>query len=79
MTVDQRNATAVITKTTQTSVIARRTPPRAGPTQMPRLSIVLELTLAAVSSSGVRARDGRSADCAGWNPVAITATKDASA
>ena len=41
-------------KTTQTLETVSRRPPRAGPTQKPRLSIVLELTFAAVSSSGVR-------------------------
>ena len=36
--------------------------------------MVLELTLAAVSSSGVLASEGSSADWAGWNAVLITAT-----
>ena len=35
---------------------------------------MLELTLAAVSSSGVFASEGSSADCAGWKAVLITAT-----
>ena len=46
-------------KTTQTLETASRSRPRAGPTQKPRLSIVLELTFAAVSSSGVLASDGQ--------------------
>ena len=61
-------------KTTQAVETASRSPPSAGPTQKPRLSIVLELTLAAVSSSGVFASEGSSADCAGWKAVLITAT-----
>ena len=65
-------------KTTQTLETASRSPPSAGPTQKPRLSIVPELTFAAVSSSGVFASEGRSADWAGWNAVLITATVRAS-
>jgi hypothetical protein len=37
------------------------TPPSAGPTKAVTLSIVLEATLAAVNSSGVRASEGRTA------------------
>ena len=62
---DQRKSAAVTTKTTQPLETASRRPPSAGPTQKPRLSIVLELTFAAVSSSGVFASDGSSAACAG--------------
>ena len=65
-------------KTTQAVETASSRPPRAGPTQKPRLSIVLELTLAAVSSSGVVASEGSSAACAGWKAVLITATVPAS-
>jgi hypothetical protein len=79
MSADQRNVAAVTTKTTQTFETASRIPPSAGPTQKPRLSSVLELTFAAVSSSGVRASEGSSAACAGSNAVATTATMDASA
>ena len=67
------------TKTTHVLDTASSTPPRAGPTQNPRLSSVLELTFAAVSSSGVRASTGRSAACAGWNAVENTATDAARA
>ncbi len=52
---DQTNVPAVTAKTTQVLETASRTPPIAGPAQKPRLSRVLELTFAAVSSSGVRA------------------------
>ena len=79
MRADQRNVADVTTNTTQTVETARRSPPSAGPTQKPRLSIVLELTLAAVSSSGVLARDGKIAACAGWKAVVVTATAAASA
>ena len=75
---EKRNSAAVNMKTTQTLETASRRPPRAGPTQKPRLSIVLELTFAAVSSSGVFASEGRSAAWAGWNAVLITATVPAS-
>ena len=71
---EKRKSPAVKAKTTQTVESASRSPPRAGPTQKPRLSMVLELTLAAVSSSGVLASEGSSADWAGWNAVLITAT-----
>jgi hypothetical protein len=37
----------------------------AGPPKIPRLSSVLEVTFAAVSSAGLVARDGKSAACAG--------------
>src|SRR5438094_914283 len=59
-------------------------PPSAGPAKMPTLSSVLDATFAAVSSAGVLARPGRSADCAGRNgapetveSVAITYTSHA--
>jgi hypothetical protein len=42
---------------------------------MPRLSIVLETTFAAVSSAGVLASDGSSADSAGFSAVFATATR----
>ena len=53
------------------------TPPIAGPPKIPTLSIVLETTFAAVSSSGVRANAGVSAACAGRNGVAATFTSPA--
>ena len=48
------------------------TPPTAGPANMPRLSIVLETTFDAVSSSGVEARLGMIAAWAGRNAVDTT-------
>ena len=75
---DQRNVAAVTRKTTQVVETASSSPPSAGPAQKPRLSSVLELTLAAVSSSGVRASEGSRAACAGWKAVEITATSAAS-
>jgi hypothetical protein len=45
-----RKAAAVAPKTTCSLVAARSTPPIAGPPKIPRLSIVLEVTFAAVSS-----------------------------
>ena len=59
-------------KTTEVLETASTSPPRAGPAQDPRLSSVLELTLAAVSSSGVLASAGRRAACAGRKAVEIT-------
>jgi hypothetical protein len=53
-------------------------PPTAGPTNPERLTMVADVTLAAVSSSGVRARVGRSAPCAGWKAVDATVTTTAS-
>ena len=49
--------------------MARRKAPSAGPANEPTLSIVLDETFAAVSSSGVRAIVGRSAASAGRNTV----------
>ena len=59
-------------KTTSGLETARRSPPRAGPRNVPMLSIVLEATLAAVSSVGVRTSAGSSAACAGRNTVPVT-------
>jgi hypothetical protein len=75
---DQRNIAAVTANTTPVSVTATRSPPSAGPAKLPTLSIVLEATLAAVSSAGSRAREGRIAACAGWKAVATTATSTVS-
>ena len=50
-------------------------PPIAGPAKMPMLSIALAETLAAVSSSGVRASEGTRAAWAGRNAVAATPTR----
>ena len=58
---DQRRSAAATRKVTETLVVATRTPPSAGPTKIPTLSIVVAVTLAAVSSSGLRARFGTSA------------------
>jgi hypothetical protein len=55
--------------TTSGFVAASRMPPSAGPTKVPMLSTVEEVTLAALSSSGVRARDGSKAACAGRKAV----------
>src|ERR671910_275089 len=55
---DQTNVPAVAAKTTPGPVAARRSPPRAGPAKLPTLSVVLDATLAAVSSLGLRASDG---------------------
>ena len=44
---------------------------------MPRLSMVLEVTLAAVSSFGVFATEGRSAACAGRTAEYAMATSPA--
>ena len=76
---DHTSVAAVAAKTAPVPVTASRSPPRAGPRNEPTLSIALELTLAAVSSSGVRASDGSSAACAGRNVFEATATKVASA
>ena len=57
-------------KTAPELVIASRPPPIAGPAKLPMLSIVLRVTLAADSSSGVRASSGRRDDSAGRNAVA---------
>ena len=51
----------------------------AGPTNEPTLSNVLEETFAAVSSSGVRASVGRSADSAGRKTVPRIEVQTASA
>ena len=56
-------------KTTAALVAAKRKPPSAGPSRPVRVATVPEATFAAVSSSGVRARAGRAAACAGWNAV----------
>ena len=53
-------------------MVATRMPPSAGPTKIPTLSIVVAVTFAAVSSSGLRARFGTSAAWAGRNAVPIT-------
>ena len=60
-------------KTTGTSATARSTPATAGPAKKPTDSIVLDATLAAVSSAGWVASWGRSAICAGRKAVAAMA------
>ena len=65
-------------KTTPVLVSASRRPPSAGPAKLPTLSIELDATFAAVSSSGRVASDGSSAACAGRNAVAISCTLTAS-
>ena len=54
---ERRNAAAAAPKTTSSPVAASSRPPIAGPPKMPRLSMVLEVTLAAVSSFGVLATE----------------------
>ena len=76
---DQTIAPAVTPKTTALELTASRSPPRAGPAKMPTLSIVVAVTFAAVSSSGLRASPGTSAACAGRNAVEATETTTASA
>jgi len=76
---DHEKAAAVTANTTDALPTASRTPPRAGPANMPTLEIVLIETLAAVNSSGVRASEGSSACCAGWNAVVTTEVATANA
>ena len=61
---------AVTANATSTLVAASISAPSAGPANIVTLSIVLVATFAAVSSSGSRATEGRSARCAGSNAVA---------
>jgi hypothetical protein len=72
------NVAAVTRKTHPALVAASSNPPIAGPAKLPTLSIVLRVTFAAVSSSGLRASSGRSADSAGRNAVARIAATPAS-
>ena len=76
---DQRKVAEARTKVTPGSVAASTAPPIAGPAKLMTLSIVLDATLAAVSSAGVRAREGRIAACAGRKAVATTETSPAMA
>ena len=76
---DQRYVPAVIAKTTQIEVVARRRPASAGPANIPTLATVFMTALAAVSSSGVSTSEGRSAPCAGWNAVDVIVESTASA
>jgi hypothetical protein len=69
---DTRKVTAAIENVTPSLVAARMTPPIAGPATLVTLSIVLEVALAAVSSSGVRASEGKTAACAGRKAVDAT-------
>ena len=62
---DQRVRPPVSAKTAAGPLSARRTPPSAGPANMPTLEIVLPTTFAAVSSSGEFTREGSNAACAG--------------
>ena len=64
---DQAKAAAVKAKPSAGPPTATSTPPIAGPANDPTLSIVLEVALAAVSSSGVRASPGSIAASAGVN------------
>jgi hypothetical protein len=69
----------VISITVPGVVTASSAPPIAGPAKVPTLSIVERTTFAAVSSSGVRARWGRSADSAGRKAVPRIEASPASA
>ena len=60
-------------------VTLMRSAPMAGPRKKARLSMVLEAPLAAVSSSGVLARDGIHAICAGRNTQPMSELSVASA
>ena len=73
------NATADAAKTVCAFVAASRIPPSAGPRKIPELSTVVSTRFAAVSSSGVFASCGRSADCIGRTVLAISATPPLSA
>ncbi len=74
---DQSVSAPVSAKTAAGPLSARRTPPRAGPANIPTLEIVLPTTFAAVSSSGVSTRDGSNAAWAG--PYATATTVDTTA
>ncbi len=62
---DQRVSAPVSAKTAAGPLSASRTPPSAGPANIPTLEIVLPTRLAAVSSSGESTSDGSRAACAG--------------
>jgi hypothetical protein len=74
---DQRRSAPLNAKTAAGPLTASRTPPSAGPANIPTLVIVLATTFAAVSSSGVSTSDGSSAPCAGL--YATPATEDSTA
>ena len=69
---DQRNVSPLTANTSCGLLTASRSPPRAGPRNVPTLSIVLDATFAAVSSAGVRVRPGSSAAFAGRKTVPTT-------
>ncbi len=71
--------TAMTAKTAPAPPTPSRTPASAGATRTLRLSIQPATTFAAVSSSGVRASDGRSTACAGRVTVTAVAATAASA
>ncbi len=62
---DSTKVAALSRNTTSTLVVVTRRAPRAGPTKKARLSMVLEVPLAAVSSSGREVSDGIHAIWAG--------------
>ena len=64
---DHRNVRALNTTTTGTPIAVTRRPPIAGPTKKARLSMVLAVPFAAVSSSGVFTSFGVRAATAGRN------------
>ena len=69
----------MIAKTAEMEVVASSTPASAGPANMPTLVTVFITAFAAVSSSGVSTREGRSAPCAGWKAVDTIEASTASA
>ncbi len=74
-----RQATPTMAKTIASEPTASTRPVRAGATKMLALSIQPEMTLVAVSSSGVRARLGAKADCVGRVMVNATVGPTSSA
>jgi hypothetical protein len=77
LSADPTNVTALRANTALGLPTASTTPPRAGPRRAPRLSIVLDETLAATSSPGLRASTGSRAQWAGRNGVAARAATEA--
>ena len=79
ITSDQANVSESIAITVPVPAQTSNRPPRAGPRNVPTLSIVLVTTLAAVSCSGDDVSDGSSAVWAGWNAVETAVTISAAA
>ena len=79
ITSDQANVSESIAITVPVPAHTSINPPRAGPRNVPTLSIVLVTTLAAVSCSGEAVSDGSSAVWAGWKAVETAVTISAAA